>query len=156
MNAQLTLLPAIRVVMLRHRGPYEDVSAVFGQLWSWVTSNSVPVTRTIGIYWDNPDEVPASQLRSAACVEVPSDFQLQDRGGLALELTSLAGGSYVTTRFVGPYERLAPVWSELTQYTEGTLRKQIRISDPAFEVYVNDPSDTPSDQLITELYMPVE
>jgi AraC family transcriptional regulator len=71
-----------------------------------------------------------------------------------LEITSLAGGDHATTRFVGPYEQMAPVWSQLTQYCEETLGR--RISDnPAFEVYVNDPSDTPANQLITDLYMPL-
>jgi glutathionylspermidine synthase/effector-binding domain-containing protein len=154
MNASVIHLSPIRVVMLRHTGPYEGVSAVFDQLFSWVNVNDVPVQRTIGIYWDNPDFVAASRLRSAACAEVPFDFHLTDRGGLPLTIEEIAGGSYVMTRFVGPYEDLAPVWTELTRYTEHTLGRRISMN-PAFEVYVNDASDTPPDRLITELYMPI-
>jgi AraC family transcriptional regulator len=153
MNAQLTQLAPIPVVMLRHTGSYDGVGPVFDQLWGWVTSNSVPVQRTIGIYWDDPDEVPANKLRSAACVEVPLGYQVTNNGGLPIELQYIAGGAYVTTRFVGPYEKLAPVWSELTRYC-GQIGREIS-DNPAFEVYVNDASDTPADQLITELYMPV-
>jgi len=140
--------------MLMHLGSYDGVGPVFDQLWGWVTENKVPVQRTIGIYWDDPDVTPAPQLRSAACVEVPGDFQVTDRGGLALDVTEIAGGPYVTTRFTGPYEDLAPVWSDLTRHVEQTLRRQIS-ENPAFEVYVNDASDTPPERLITELYMPV-
>lgn len=154
MNVQVVQLPAIRVVMLRHTGPYEELSAEFDRLWAWVTRNNVPVQRTIGIYWDNADYVPASKLRSAACVEVRAGFGLTDRGGLPLTLEEIAGGVYATTRFVGPYEDLAPVWTNLTNYIERTLRRDIS-DEPAFEVYVNDASDTPPSQLITELYMPL-
>lgn len=140
--------------MLRHTGPYDTIGPKFDELWGWVENVNVPVKRTIGVYYDNPDFVPASQLRSAACVEVPIGYQISLRGGLPLELAELAGGDYATTRFVGPYEDLAPIWTELTRQTEGPLRKTIS-DNPAFEVYVNDASNTPPQQLITELYMPV-
>src|SRR5258708_22312029 len=120
MNAQVIHLDPVRIVMLRHTGSYDDIGPVFDQLWTWVTANSVPVQRTIGIYWDNPDEVPASKLRSAACVEIPGDYQVVDRGGLPLDVSEIAGGPYVTTRFTGPYEDLAPVWTDLTSYVERT------------------------------------
>lgn len=154
MNAQIVQLAPIRVVSLGHVGPYEGLSAEFDRLWTWVTAQNVPATRTIGIYWDNPDVTPANQLRSAACVEVPPEFTLGDTGGLMLALGTIAGGSYAMTRFVGPYERLAPVWSDLTRYVERDLRRTIS-EEPAFEVYVNDASETPPNELITELYMPV-
>lgn len=154
MNAQVIQQPPIRIVMLRHTGSYDDVGAVFDQLWTWVTANNVPVQKTIGIYYDNPDYVATAQLRSAACVEVPDSFQFSNNTVLPLEDTQIAGGPYVTTRFVGPYEQLAPIWSQLTRYVEHDLRRQISLN-PAYEVYVNDASDTPPDQLITDLYMPI-
>ncbi len=151
---QVVSLAAIPLVMLRHRGPYETLSPEFDRLWAWVEANGVPVGRTIGIYWDNPDYTAASQLRSAACVEVPPTFGLMDRGGLPLEMGTLGPGAYATVRFVGPYEELAPVWTALTYYIEHDLRRRIS-DDPAFEIYVNDASTTPPAQLITDLYMPV-
>jgi AraC family transcriptional regulator len=154
MNAQVVQLEPIRVVMLHHAGPYEEISAVFDQLWDWVSTHGVPSQRLIGIYWDNPDYVAPSRLRSAACVEVPPYFDLQSTGGLPLKIEFISGGPYVTTRFVGPYEQLAPVWTELTSYTENILARRIS-GHPAFEVYVNDASTTAPQDLITELYMPV-
>ncbi len=154
MNVQVIKLAPIPVVMLRHRGPYEGLSAVFEKLWGWVEAHNVPVQRTIGMYWDNADHVPASQLRSAACVEIPPSFLVADRSGLDLELGGIAGGEYATMRMVGPYEGLGPVWAGMTGYVEGTLRRSIG-ENPAFEVYVNDASETPPHELITELYLPV-
>ncbi len=154
MNVQVLQLAPIRVAMLRHFGSYDGIGAVFDQLTAWVDSHGVPAQRTIGIYWDNPDYVPESRLRSAACVELPADYQVTDLGGLPIVSERLPGGAYATTEFVGPYEDLAPVWSRFTQYIEGPLRRRIS-QTPAFEVYVNDPSTTPPNELITELYMPL-
>ena len=154
MVAQFTQIPPITVVMFRHTGPFDQMPPKFEQLWNWVTANNVPAQRTIGIYYDNPDVTPANQLRSAACVEVPLGYQMPNTGGLPLELAQIAGGAYATTRYIGPYEAMEPVWTAFTKWIEESQKRQIS-DNPAFEVYVNDPSDTPPDQLITEMYMPV-
>lgn len=154
MNVQVNQCPPIRVVMIRHRGPYQNLSISFDAIWQWVEANGVPAQRTIGIYWDNPDEVPVHKLRSAACIEVPPTYQITNPGSLPLEISEIAGGDYATTRFMGPYEDLAPIWTQFTRYIEGTLRRKIS-DNPAFEVYVNDASDTAPQQLITELFMPL-
>lgn len=155
MNAQVIQIDPIRVVMLRHQGPYDGISAVFDRLWQWVEANGVPAQRTIGMYWDNADEVPAHQLRSAACVEVPASYSIANAGRLPLELKEIAGGSYATVRHTGPYEDLERIWGQLVSYIERDLGRIVG-RNPAFEVYVNDASDTPPHQLITELYMPVQ
>jgi AraC family transcriptional regulator len=97
---------------------------------------------------------PVNKLRSAACVEIPEGFAIANTNGLPIQEGTIAGGEYAVTRYVGPYEGLGPVWSNFTNYIEQTLRRRIS-SNPAFEVYVNDPSNTPPNELITELYMPV-
>lgn len=155
MFVSVDFLPSVPVLMLRHRGSYEEMGPVFDKLWEWATSTGVPIKRAIGIYYDNPDHVPVNHLRSAACIEVPAGYQLGDTGGLPIEMGSIASGEYATTRFTGPYEKLEPVWTEFTNHVEIKLNRTIS-KNPAFEVYVNDPSDTPADQLITDLYMPVE
>jgi AraC family transcriptional regulator len=154
LNITTHAFPAVPVVMLRHVGPYDGLSEEFDRLWKWVTAQNVPADRTIGIYYDNPDHVASSRLRSAACVEVPASFQIADAQGLPLELGKIAAGEYATLRYVGPYEDLAKVWSGMTKHIERKMRRQIS-EDPAYEVYVNDASDTPPKDLITDLYMPL-
>lgn len=156
MNIQVVQIPPIRVAMMRHTGSYEQLGPVFDRLWEWVEANQVPYLRTIGIYYDNPDYVPENQLRSAACYEIPLDYQIPGTGGQPIEVVNISGGTYATTRFVGPYEQLERIWTQLTEECEGPMRKIIDQQRPAFEVYVNDASETPANQLITELYMPLD
>ena len=154
-KVQVIYANAIDVVLLRHRGPYEEIGAKFDELSAWAEANGVRTHRVIGIYYDNPDHVPANQLNSAACLEVSTGFQIPDRSGLNLEQATIRGGEYATLRFTGPYDELGPVWTEFTTYIENDLNRTIRDDQPAFEVYVNDASETPADQLITDLYMPL-
>lgn len=154
MNVQVVQLDPIYLVIIRHRGPYEAIGKAFDQLTGWAQRQGLPMKRMIGIYWDNPDFVEASQLRSAAGVEVWHGYQITNAAELPLELHMIPGGSYATTRYVGPYEDLGPVWTDFTASIENKLKYTIS-EDPAFEVYVNDPSDTPPQELITDLYMPI-
>ncbi|RYG44768.1 hypothetical protein EON79_14205 [bacterium] len=154
MDVQVVQLDRLRIVMLRHVGPYEGLASAFDRLFEWVEANDVPVQRTIGIYYDNPEFVPADRLKSAACAEIPIDYIMRNRGGLDIELGDIAAGPYAVTRYVGPYENMEPAWAEFTKHIEGRLMREIS-DKPAFEVYVNDVSDTPPAQLITELYMPL-
>jgi hypothetical protein len=154
MNINFLQCPPIHVVLYRHVGPYEQLSPKFDELCQWASTNSIPVKRTIGIYWDNPDYTPARKLRSAACVEVDESVNIQSFDRLPLETAYIAGGEYATTTFVGPYEHLAPIWSQFTDAIESQYRRMIS-QNPAFEFYVNDASVTPPNQLITELYMPL-
>ncbi|MBS1718985.1 MAG: GyrI-like domain-containing protein [Armatimonadetes bacterium] len=147
--------PAVPVAMMRHVGPYDELSQVFDMLSGWVDQNNVQAIRWIGIYWDNPDETPANQLRSAACVEVPNNYQIPPSIGAPITLEQIPAGPFATCRYVGPYEGLDKVWTEFTAQIEGPLGRQISGSIPAYEVYVNDASDTPPQNLITELYMPL-
>jgi AraC family transcriptional regulator len=155
MDVQIATISPISVARIEHKGPYEQLASEFERLWSWVESHRVPAQRTIGVYFDNPDFVAQSQLRSWACVEIPTGYQVTNVGALPITGGTILGGTYGTTRFEGPYERLAPVWSALTAHIENALKRTIRQDLPAFEVYVNDSSETPPEQLITELYMPV-
>ena len=155
MNVQVIQISPIPVAMLRHMGSYDGIGPVFESLVNWAQASGVPIQRTIGIYWDNPDYVPTNRLRSAACDEIPANYPIPETRGLPIHVENIPGGLYATTTFTGPYEDLAPVWTNFTNYIEGALRRTIKDNPPAFEVYVNDASTTPPSQLITELYMPV-
>jgi len=154
MNIQIKQESPIPLAMIRHTGPYDQLAPKFEQLYEWVEAQSVPAQRCIGIYWDNPEHVPAHQLRSAACVELPMYFVPTGIMGTSIELSTLAGGEYAVIRFIGPYDQLGRVWADFIRHIEQRLKRTIS-ENPAFEVYVNDASTTPPDQLITDLYMPL-
>lgn len=66
----------------------------------------------------------------------------------------IAGGKYLKIRHTGSYENIGNAWSGAYQYAR---YKKIKIAKAdAMEVYLNNPADTPPDQLITDILLPVK
>lgn len=154
MTITITNRIPVPAIMIEHVGPYEGIGSVFEQLWQWIEANNIPAQQSVGIYFDNPDQVPSNRLRSCACATLPLGYTVLAQGNPG-KVGNIPGGTFAMTSFTGSYDRLGAVWTEFTSRIEGEQGKRIRDDIPAFEVYINDASTTPPDQLITELYMPV-
>jgi len=64
-------------------------------------------------------------------------------------------GQYAVFTHLGPYDGLHNLWKSI--YRHWVPATGYRLRDvPGFDLYLNDPRDTPPDQLRTELYLPVE
>jgi AraC family transcriptional regulator len=55
----------------------------------------------------------------------------------------------------GPYEGLLATWQKVMGEWMPASGLTIRHA-PTFEIYVNDPDNTPPDELLTEICIPVE
>ena len=105
----------------------------------------------LGIFHDDPETTPASELRSEAALVVSPRVDLPGEVGER----KLPAGRYATTTHVGPYENLGDTWSRLMG--EWLPRSGHRMTDGvSYEIYRNTPEDTPKDKLVTELYIPIE
>lgn len=71
-----------------------------------------------------------------------------------LEAYVSPGGKYIMTVHTGPYEQLADAWAAFAKHTFQNY--QINMSRPMLEHYVNAAESTPADELITQLYIPIE
>ena len=70
----------------------------------------------------------------------------------------LPGGPTLRFTHVGPYERLAATYGEITAWLidrghMSTAAEWIRFS-PMWEEYIDDPDTTPPDRLRTYIYLP--
>ena len=92
-------------------------------------------TRSIGIYYDDPQSVPQEQLRSTACITAPDRFSGANNGMKNLMLPSgrcatvLHKGSYAELE--KPYSWLFGTWLPGSSEEAGNF--------PPFEEYLNDP-----------------
>ena len=55
----------------------------------------------------------------------------------------------------GSYQHLGNAWFTAFQTSQAKKLKALKKS-PGFEIYTNDPNETPVDQLMTEVYVPVK
>ncbi|MBS0453027.1 MAG: AraC family transcriptional regulator [Proteobacteria bacterium] len=64
-------------------------------------------------------------------------------------------GRYAVFTHAGPYDGLHNLWKSI--YRHWVPATGFRLRDvPGFDLYLNDPRETPPEQLRTELYLPVE
>ena len=155
MNATIEKLDAITVVALRHTGPYHLIGPKFTELMGWVNRHNVPMGLGVAIYYDNPDEVAAQDLRSDACMMAPADYVLPEADGLDIRIERIASGEYATVTHVGSYEGIGDCWARFMGQAMPKTGRDFGDAPP-FEIYRNNCMVTPEKDLRTDLYMKVK
>jgi AraC family transcriptional regulator len=150
MNVAVDRRGEIMVVALRREGkPYTDLNATFAQVWSWAeaTDTLQHLQGIYGIPLDDPASVAVHELRYDA--------------GLALGVTRapepfrvlrLPAGEFACLRHYGSYDGLEAA----TQYVMGEwlLSSGREPADfPIFHNFINDPDQTPLDELMTDVLL---
>ena|SRR5688572_5031127 len=152
MHADILDQPAMRVAVVKHRGPYHRIGEAFSKLGEIAGPAGLlgPNAKMIGIYYDDPDTTRASELRSEAGITVPESAVIPQ--GLAE--VRIPAGRMARTTHIGGYEGLNESWARLTG--EWLEQSGQRLGDGvSYEIYLNTPMDTPKEKLRTELYIPL-
>lgn len=154
MELRWVTLPGQQVVALRHVGPFHEIGPKFGQLFQWAVEAGVPIRGALGLWHDDPRSVPEAELRSDACIVVPDGYVLPAGAPEGVRTDTVAGGEYATATHMGPYDGLARAWEEF----DGLVGASGRQWDnrPCFEVYVNDCTQVPPEEVRTDLYAAVK
>jgi AraC family transcriptional regulator len=152
MKSSVVVQPTLRVASVRHIGPYQEIGKAFGQLGAAAQGADLlgPSVEMIGIYHDDPETTPASQLRADAGIVVEDVASIPP----TLTETSLAGGRYLHTRHLGPYDGLPAAWAYLREAAMGE-HGVTRGDGPAYELYPNNPGNAAASDLITDIYIPI-
>lgn len=145
-------LPSMKVVFLRHVGPYSQVGATWGRLMSWAGMRGLlgPQTRMIGIVHDDPDITPADKVRYDAAVVANRPVQPEGEFGI----TELPGGRYAVFTHRGPYDTLGRTYQRLFGGWLPNSGYELRDAE-AFEEYLNSPMNTKPDDLLTRIHVPL-
>lgn len=154
MHVELKQMPPLRVGTIRHVGPYNQIVHAFERLGAIAGSSGLfaqPGAAMLAIYHDDPESVPQDKLRSDAAIAVPESVPLPT--GLVEQ--RIPGGTYASTVHTGSYERLGDTWARLMGEWIPAHGRRIG-SGVSYEIYVNNPTTTPTEQLRTELYVPIE
>ena len=82
-SVEVKELPPMRIVFLRHVGPYTQVGATWGRLMAWAGRRGLlgPGMKLIGIVHDDPDVTPPDKVRYDAAVTVNRPVQPEGEFG---------------------------------------------------------------------------
>lgn len=152
MNAEITNRPELRVAAVRHVGPYNLISEAFARLGAAAGPAGLlgPESIMMAIYHDDPETTREEDLQSDAAVTIPAGKALP-KGLTELQIPA---GRYARATYVGPYEGLGDAWARfMGEWLPGSGQ---RVGDGvSYEVYRNNPSNTPPNELITDMYIPL-
>lgn len=132
-----------------HKGDYMAIGGTFEKLFMNANSHNLlnEETRSFGLYYDDPKSVAADELRSMACLTVDKSQSLDSE----FERVTIPAGECVSVLFKGPYAELEKPYDWL--FGHWIPNRGVEMANfPPFEEYLNDPKDTPPNELLTRIY----
>jgi AraC family transcriptional regulator len=153
MDVHTETLPPRKVAFLRHVGPYDEaVDATWQKILVWAGQHGLlgPQARFLGISHDNPHVTPPDKLRYDACIATDQPFEPEGEIGTQL----IPGGEYAVATHHGPYEQLPDTYAQL--YGDWLPRSGREPAEhPGFQVYHGMLGETPPENLVTDIYVPL-
>ncbi|MVW71301.1 GyrI-like domain-containing protein [Bordetella sp. 15P40C-2] len=137
---------------IAHQGDYQEIGATFDQLFLMATARGLvnDATRTFGVYFDDPEQVPADDLRALAGLTLPAGHPVdKDFDEFTLPITRCA-----VLHYTGPYSEIEAAYQWLLAQWLPASGEETR-DFPIWEEYLNDPKTTPAAELQTRIYLPL-
>ncbi|MFV0586411.1 AraC family transcriptional regulator [Bacteroides reticulotermitis] len=148
-------VPARDLIYIRLTGDYKlnDYAGTWGRLYQFVMEQELPMGECspLCIYHDDPKVTPTDKLRTDVCMVLPCNATPKGEIGYK----QLPAGRYAIFLYKGTYENLQAVYD--TIYGKYLPEMECTLRDEASaERYLNNPRDTAPEDLLTEIYIPVE
>lgn len=153
MKVEIKEVPEMRVAFVRHVGPYEECSQAWEKLLAWAGPSGLlgGGTRFIGVSHDDPEVTASDKNRYDACITI--DAGVEAPVGIAIR--TVGGGRFAMATHNGPYEKLSETYAALCGQWAPQSSHELR-SMPCLEEYLNTPSETEPEDLLTDVYIPIE
>jgi AraC family transcriptional regulator len=153
MKVEIKKMQPMRVAFMRHVGPYSEVGATWERFMAWAVPRGLiaPGATFLGVCHDDPDVTPPEKIRYDCCLTVGDDFQPEGEVGVQ----EIASGTYAVTTHFGPYSKLGDTYAALCGQWAPQCGRELR-SAPCFEIYLNSPESTEPEDLLTDIYLPLE
>jgi AraC family transcriptional regulator len=154
-NPKIIVLPDKKVISMRVTGEYggKEVIEAWEQLINFVTKLELFGWNPgfYSIYYDDPDTVDRAKCTSDLCFATKKDIE----NHLIFKSNIIMGGKYAVFRYKGPYERLWELYYKI--YGDWLLSSDYKLRDvPPIEKYINYSPKTKPENLLTEIYIPIE
>lgn len=152
-QVRIVSLPAKRLAFVRHVGPYPEVGRAWARLFSLAGPARLlgPGLEYFGVLYDDAEITEPSKLRYDAAIAVPMDFH--PTSDFAAQ--TLPAREYAVLTHFGPYSNLSESYARLCgEWLPLSGREPA--SAPSLEYYFNNPNSTPPDQLVTDIFIPLE
>jgi len=141
------------VAFLSMKGLYTLISESFGKLYGWIGEKGyVPSGPPLGVYFNAPGEVPETELLWELQSPIGGDVAPGDPDERGIGVKKVEGAEVASTMHKGPYDEVGSIYGALVGWI---TENGYEIVGPSGEVYLSNPAETPSEELLTEVRFPV-
>jgi AraC family transcriptional regulator len=155
-EVRLVAVETFDVIGVPHQGSYMKIDKAFGTLYGTLRAHAINGydLRSLGIYYTDPFAVVERDLRAMACI-FPNEAVTEKLFLAApVQKIQIIGGQYAVMRFRGPYASMQAAYKWLFGYW--LPKSGLQAADlPLFEEYLNNPRNTSTTDLLTDIYLPI-
>jgi AraC family transcriptional regulator len=147
------IIDQIKVAYIRHTGAYDEVDKVWKRLIQFAFKNFLVFfkVKMIGIVHDSPKITDEQRIRYDACIAVRKE--IKPKGEIGYKVIN--GGKYAVFKYKGAYQKIGEAYHYI--YTHWLLNSTFQLADePAFEMYLNSPNKEKPENLLTDIYIPIQ
>jgi len=151
-KVETSAVPERQLGAIMHRGAYTEIGSCFERLAKLATEQNLwpSVKGMIGVHYDDPNVVKATNLRSHAGLWFTKDTAIPE----PLEEIVLPAGNSAILHYKGPYTALKVAYDFL--YGDWLPKSGFELADAApYELYLNSPDDTLESELLTDIVLPL-
>jgi effector-binding domain-containing protein len=148
-------IPELKVLGIRKRGKYQMIAELLPQLFQYAVEKGARIQGPpmFVCHETGVDEVMKADKEGNADVEVAVPVGGEIEGTDEIKYYTLPGGKMAKIIHKGPYEACEPAYKKLFAWIE---EKGNKIIGPTREVYLNDPREVGQEEILTEIYAPIE
>ncbi|WP_299459247.1 GyrI-like domain-containing protein [uncultured Microscilla sp.] len=149
-------LPPTRILYLTHYGNYnsQGINDCWEALLEYAHQQKLlkDETRYLGELMDDDEIVKDENCRYNAAITLPQEAVFEPTG--FFNTKTIASGQYVCITHQGDRNKLDTVYEQI--FLHWIVKNEFEIADkPFLEFYLNDEADTSTNDLLTEIYVPV-
>jgi AraC family transcriptional regulator len=140
-----------RLAAIAHHGDYQKIGNSFAKVQIFLIAHGMPLGRSFGIYFDDPESVAEKELRAEAGLVIDNKIPPHEKIREVKIPPMLCAG----VLHKGPYAELERAYRHL--FRDWLPSSGFEAADfSCFEEYLNDPRETAAAELLTRVHLPLK
>ena len=149
-NCKIEEKPVQPVLSIRTRSAVQDLPEVFGRCYG-------AIAQYLGELGETPGGAPFAGYYNMDMQDLdieigfPVSRPLEGKG--EIQTGSIPAGKMATCLHIGPYKEVEPAYNALIEFI---AQNKYESTGVAYEIYLNDPAETPEEELQTQIVFPLK
>lgn len=140
-----------RVAYIPYMGSYDKIPELIAEVAQWLVDKDFEMTGLIyGTYFNSPENVSEDKLQYEIGFGFEGKITALREGKIGIK--EIPEHTVLAAIHKGPYSEVGPVIHAVIDYA---VKNNYDIVGPISEAYLNNPNDTPEEELLTEVRIPV-